>query len=314
MSALEAAVALAIPDPRKQPVPPSWCENVALPAIAETTDWNALDEYEGRLRAVASYIDSFEGDILEFEKALRIVEKRRGELLDKKFSRSKTFHPEESAAVQSRWRSIAANWETVWPVIRDAKTRREVTQAAVLRLVTPPRHLSVVQSPDAPPAAGSYGVVVADPPWQYDNRATRGAAEDHYPTMTLDELRALPAGAWAAPQSHLYLWTTNGFLREAFTILDAWGFTYKTTLVWVKPQIGMGNYFRSSTEYVLFGVKGSLRTLDSNQRNWFEAPRGRHSKKPGCFFDLVEKCSAGPYLEMFAREKRLGWDVWGNEA
>ena len=99
-------------------------------------------------------------------------------------------------------------------------------------------------------------------------------------------------------------------------MLAAWGFTYKTTLVWVKPQIGMGNYFRSSAEYVLFGIRGKLRTRDCNQSNWFEAPRGKHSEKPGRFFDLVERASYPPYLEMFARQRRLNpeWDYWGNEA
>lgn len=163
---------------------------------------------------------------------------------------------------------------------------------------------------------GTFATIVADPPWQYDNKATRGAAEDHYPTMSLGELCELPVATWSAEQSHLYLWTTNGFLREAFDVLASWGFTYKTTLVWVKPQIGMGNYFRSSSEYVLFGIRGGLRTRDCNQPNWFQAPRTQHSKKPGVFFDLVETASYPPYLEMFARQRRLNpeWDYWGNEA
>lgn len=163
---------------------------------------------------------------------------------------------------------------------------------------------------------GVYRTICADPPWQYGNTSTRGAAEDHYPTMSVAELCDLNVAERAADEAHLYLWTTNGFLREAFQVMDAWGFEYKTTLVWAKPQIGMGNYFRSSTEYVLFGVRGGLRTLDCNQRNWFEAKRARHSKKPAKFFEIVETASPGPYLEMFARERRLNpdWDYWGNEA
>lgn len=174
---------------------------------------------------------------------------------------------------------------------------------------------AVAEPPPLPD--GIYRTICADPPWQYGNTSTRGAAEDHYPTMTVEALCELPVAEWVDEQAHLYLWTTNGFLRESFDVLAAWGFEYKTTLVWVKPQIGMGNYFRSSTEYVLFGVRGGLRTIDCNQRNWFEASRGRHSKKPGYFFDLVEKVSPGPYLEMFARERRLSereWNYWGNEA
>jgi N6-adenosine-specific RNA methylase IME4 len=188
--------------------------------------------------------------------------------------------------------------------------RDVVAQALPLREEPPPAE----PLPDL--SVGTYRTIVADPPWQYGNTSTRGAAEDHYATMSIEELCAIPVREWSALESHLYLWTTNGFLREAFDVMDAWGFTYKTTLVWVKPQIGMGNYFRSSSEYVLFGVLGGLRTKDCNQRNWFEAPRGKHSKKPGLFFDIVETASHAPYLEMFARDRRLNpdWHYWGNEA
>jgi N6-adenosine-specific RNA methylase IME4 len=180
-----------------------------------------------------------------------------------------------------------------------------------------PAHAEVEPVGEMPPLPdGIYRTICADPPWQYGNTSTRGAAEDHYPTMSIEKLCALDVRAMAADEAHLYLWTTNGFLREAFGVMDAWGFEYKTTLVWAKPQIGMGNYFRSSTEYVLFGVRGGLRTVDCNQRNWFEAKRTRHSKKPARFFELVETASSGPYLEMFARERRLNpeWSYWGNEA
>lgn len=169
---------------------------------------------------------------------------------------------------------------------------------------------------DVPLPEDVYRTIVADPPWQYGNTSTRGAAEDHYPTMSIAQLCELPVEDWAADEAHLYLWTTNGFLREAFEVLDAWGFVYKTTLTWVKPQLGMGNYFRSSTEHILFGVRGGMKMLDSNQINWFQEKRGRHSKKPARFFDLVEKVSPGPFLEMFAREHPLDrqhWAVWGNE-
>lgn len=178
--------------------------------------------------------------------------------------------------------------------------------------------------PSAPAViTGTFRTITADPPWKYDNRATRAAAEDHYPTLTVEELKALdvdggPVRDRAADGCHLYLWTTNAFLREAFAILEAWGFEYKTCLTWVKPQLGIGNYFRSMTEHVLFGVRGTLRVLDGNQPNWFEHRRGRHSRKPDQFYDLVERVSPGPYLELFGRSDMLGsrpgWTVWGNEA
>lgn len=177
-------------------------------------------------------------------------------------------------------------------------------------------------------ATGLFSTITADPPWRYGNTSTRGAAEDHYPTMSIEELCDLDiARERSADESHLYLWATAGHLPEAFKVMEAWGFTYKTYLVWVKPQMGMGNYFRVSTELVLFGVKGGLRTNDKATKNYFEAKRSRHSAKPRAFRDLVKKSSPGPYLEMFARcrkEEMLtgcecarcedGWEVWGNQA
>lgn len=164
--------------------------------------------------------------------------------------------------------------------------------------------------PQAEPTV--FPTIVIDPPWRYDNKTTRGAAEDHYPTMDMDELRAMVLPS--ADQAHLYLWVTNPFLREGFELLDAWGFTYKTTLTWTKPQMGMGNYFRSATEHVLFAIKGGMGTDANNIMTWFSADRQRHSQKPELFYDIVEASSPGPFLEMFARRRRFGWSVWGNEA
>lgn len=179
-----------------------------------------------------------------------------------------------------------------------------------------------------PITEGEFRTFVADPPWQYGNTSTRGAAQNHYDTMTIEELCALDVvPERAAEQAHLYLWTTAGHLPQAFKVMDAWGFEYKTYLVWCKPQIGMGNYFRVSTELVLFGVKGGMRTQARDIRNWFEAKRGKHSAKPIEFHDLVEKASPGPYMELFSRCRaadmltgctcskcRLGWTVWGNQS
>lgn len=134
------SVALAIPDPRNQPVPTGWSEKAVLPVVMATEDWGALDEYEARLRAFASYVDSFSGDALEFEKALRIVEKRRGDLLGAEPRQGKQLSSSvkevaESEPTQRRWRIIARHWDELWPLIREARSRSEVTQAAVLRVV-----------------------------------------------------------------------------------------------------------------------------------------------------------------------------------
>lgn len=178
----------------------------------------------------------------------------------------------------------------------------------------PPLH--VVRTGDDHPADAptptEYPTIVIDPPWQYGNTATRGAAEDHYPTMSQDELLALMLPS--ADNAHLYLWVTNSFVREGFDLMAAWGFEYKTMLTWIKPQMGMGNYFRGSTEHVLFGIKGTLPTQRNDVMTWFKADRTRHSAKPESFYDLVESCSPGPHLEMFARRRRMGWFTWGNEA
>lgn len=164
----------------------------------------------------------------------------------------------------------------------------------------------------APPADGTYACIVIDPPWQYGNKATRGAAEDHYPTMSIDELEQLELPG--SEQAHLYLWVTNGFLAEGLHLMKVWGYEYKTVLTWCKPQIGLGNYFRNSTEHVLFGIRGGLRTLRNDVPTHFTAKRGQHSAKPDSFYDLAESCSPGPRMEMFARRRRFGWDAWGNES
>lgn len=181
-------------------------------------------------------------------------------------------------------------------------------------------------APVVPPPVinGEFRTFVADPPWQYGNTAARGAAENHYGTMTIEELSALDVVPnHAAADAHLYMWTTSSHLPRAFDVMAAWGFEYKTYLVWVKPQIGMGNYFRTCTELVLFGVRGSMRTQARDIRNWFEAPRQKHSAKPAEFHDLVIKASPGPYMEMFSRCRgdgcrcakcRYGWATWGNQS
>lgn len=174
----------------------------------------------------------------------------------------------------------------------------------------------------SPPRAGEYRTVVSDPPWRYDNSSTRGAAEDHYLTMSIAELKRLPVAEWIAPSAHLYLWTTTNFLERAFSVMRAWGFEYVTNLVWVKPQMGMGNYFRISHEHILFGASlPRKRTQVKDVKSWFKEPRAKHSAKPESFYDLVERSSEGPYLDMFGRppeqlSARLNgaWDLWGLEA
>jgi N6-adenosine-specific RNA methylase IME4 len=178
-----------------------------------------------------------------------------------------------------------------------------------------------------------YHTIVADPPWHVtagplngregfiDARSAPTRALG-YPSMTVDEIIALPVRTFAADEAHLYLWTINRYIREAFRVIEAWGFRYSTTLVWAKRPMGggLGGAFGITTEFVLFCRRGHLRPLTKIHGTWFDWKRpydhrGKpcHSAKPPAFIDMVEQVSPGPRLEMFARSNRLGWDTWGNE-
>jgi N6-adenosine-specific RNA methylase IME4 len=159
-----------------------------------------------------------------------------------------------------------------------------------------------------------YPCIYADPPWPYGNHATSGAAQKHYECMSIDALCALPIARLAAPDAHLHLWVTNSFLREGLQLLAAWGFDYRSTFVWVKPTIGMGNYWRVSHEFLLTSIRGNAKRFrDHNLRSRKEYPRGEHSAKPEEVRSMLEQASPGPYLELFGRKPAARWAVWGNE-
>ena len=162
-------------------------------------------------------------------------------------------------------------------------------------------------------AGRRFGTIYADPPWFYGNQSTRAATSDHYGGLTVAELCAMPVAELATDKSHCHLWTTNGFLRDAFDVLEAWGFEYKSTFVWVKPQMGIGNYWRVSHEFMLLGVRGGLTFADRGQMSWLECERGRHSAKPEKVRHIIEKVSPGPFLELFGRSPAPGWTVWGTQ-
>lgn len=173
---------------------------------------------------------------------------------------------------------------------------------------------------------GHFATLLADPPWQFQNRTGKVAPEHQrllrYPTLSLDEIAALPAAELSADSAHLYLWVPNALLAEGLQVMTAWGFAYKSNLVWYKVRRdggpdgrGVGFYFRNVTELVLFGVRGSMRTLAPGRRqvNLLAARKREHSRKPEELYELIEQCSPGPYLELFARFERPGWVQWGNE-
>lgn len=169
---------------------------------------------------------------------------------------------------------------------------------------------------------GPYSTITADPPWDHREgfpinawRRTGSIARRTklpYSAMSLDEIAALPVAELAADNAHLYLWTTNRYIRNAYGVAESWGFRPSQLVTWCKPVVGVGpgGAFASTSEFVVFARRGtpSARRAPST---WFQWPRGVHSAKPAAFYDLVEQVSPGPYVELFAREPRLGWDHWG---
>lgn len=173
-----------------------------------------------------------------------------------------------------------------------------------------------------------FATVLADPPWQFQNRTGKMAPEhkrlSRYPTMSLREICGLPVETIVAETAHLYLWVPNALLPDGLKVMENWGFSYKSNIIWYKirkdggpDRRGVGFYFRNVTEVLLFGVRGkNARTLKlgRTQENIISSQKREHSRKPDEQYALIEGCSNGPRLEMFARGPRLGWSVWGNQS
>lgn len=174
----------------------------------------------------------------------------------------------------------------------------------------------------------TYKTIYADPPWQFQNRTGKVAPEHRrlrrYDTMSLQEIKQLPVSEVADEKSHLYLWVPNALLPEGLEVMRAWGFDYKTNIVWEKVRgdgqpdgRGVGFYFRNVTEILLFGIRGSnnrTRQAGRSQVNLVRSMKREHSRKPDEIISIIEACSSAPYLELFARGDRTGWDMWGNQA
>jgi N6-adenosine-specific RNA methylase IME4 len=173
---------------------------------------------------------------------------------------------------------------------------------------------------------GRYGTILADPPWQFQNKTGKVAPEhrrlNRYSTMKLSEIMNLPVASLAAEESHLYLWVPNALLPQGLEVMKKWGFKYKTNIVWHKIRKdggpdgrGVGFYFRNTTEMILFGIRGRLRTLQAGRKqvNIIRSRKREHSRKPDELYDIIKACSPGPYLELFARGERPGWAQWGDE-
>ncbi len=173
-----------------------------------------------------------------------------------------------------------------------------------------------------------FSTIYADPPWRFQNRTGKVAPENkklnRYETMDLEEIKSMPVSEIAADKSHLYLWVPNALLPDGLEVMKAWGFEYKGNIIWEKVRKdgqpdgrGVGFYFRNVTEILLFGIKGDKnRTLAParSQVNLIRTQKREHSRKPDEIIPIIESCSPGPFIELFARGDREGWTMWGNQA
>ena len=203
-----------------------------------------------------------------------------------------------------------------------------VAHRTIVRSESGPRLAAVARVSDHPlQIPGEFGAILADPPWRFINRTGKVAPEhrrlSRYDTLTVDEIKGLPVRSLAATESHLYLWVPNALLADGLAVMDAWGYHYKANIVWHKVRKdggsdgrGVGFYFRNVTELVLFGIRGRLRTFSPARRqvNLLATRKREHSRKPDELYPIIEACSPGPYLELFARYPRDGWFAWGDEA
>jgi N6-adenosine-specific RNA methylase IME4 len=197
------------------------------------------------------------------------------------------------------------NGETTINKVYSEITKKETKQAVVEKINAEP----------PPVPEGPFRVIAIDPPWSYENRADDAThrAANPYPSMSLDAIKALPVSSIAHEDCILWLWTTNAHMRVAFEVLDAWGFTYKTILTWVKDRMGTGDWLRGRTEHCLMAVRGKPTVTLGNQTTVIEGPLREHSRKPESFYLLVESLCPGSKVELFARQPREGWAQHGGE-
>lgn len=303
-------------------------------AVASTVD--EVKEVRDKAEAMRAYAKQA-GESLEMQNQCAVLklraERKIGEMLiaDPDYGRGKKSHTTcdfgLTRGVATRSQSIASLPADDFENYIDAtvSARRELTTAGALKLAKKIKVAARASEPvaiiegvstslDEIAASGNkFGCIYADPPWDYDNQGTRAATGNHYGTMSIDELCDMPVADFAADDAHLHLWTTNAFIFDCQRIMEAWGFTYKSMLVWVKPDMGIGNYWRVQHEFLLLGVRGSTPFRDKNLPSWIEHKRLGHSTKPHVFREAVEKVSPGPRIELFARNDHPGWVSWGNE-
>ncbi|TWP34432.1 methyltransferase [Leekyejoonella antrihumi] len=165
------------------------------------------------------------------------------------------------------------------------------------------------------PAPRRFKTILADPPWDVQQKGALGA-QAHYQLMTLDQIKAMPVADLVSEDAHCWLWVTNATLRAGYDVLEAWGFTPRSPLTWIKPRIGLGRYLRNATEHLILGTRGDAPVHFRAQPTWMFAPLQEHSHKPEEQYAVIERISEGPFLELFARRRPpsdAAWSVWGNQ-
>jgi len=296
-------------------------EKRVIDVVNRLKDIDECEEWRAGARALEAYLRDKELQ-RPMLGAQRRIEGRIGQLLNEKSkggrgkkTRSHDYGFFRDTLIDFRLLGRALAGEGELTADEWQKTRRALVALVRLRLglmpITPP-------IPD-----GTYHCIVIDPPWQLDTgpgfvdgTIAHGHDALEYDQMSIDAIRALDIPSLAAPDAHLYLWTTNRYVEDAYMLVRAWDFKPSALLVWCKkPQgIGLGDTFRQTAEFVLFARRGHLPARRIVERTWFEWPRGRHSVKPDAFYELVESVTPEPYLDMFARRARKNWTVWGAEA
>lgn len=307
--------------------------DAAKASLDKASSIDEVKEIRDKAEALRAYAKQTKAGLFMQNQCCEIklrAERRGGEILSEQFPHGGDRRSESRLQGETlkdiginktqshRWQTIAAMPERAFEEkIKDAKSReaeltgKEMYRAAKQSVAVTRPCKSIEESL----GDNKFGCIYADPPWPYGNQGTRNATDNHYPTMAIEDIAAMPVKDYAADDAQLHLWTTNAFLFDSKAIMEAWGFAYKSMLVWVKPDMGMGNYWRVSHEFLLLGVRGRAAFPDDcrNIMSWVELPRGRHSEKPYRFRELVERVSQGPRLELFGRKEAKGWTVWGNE-
>lgn len=294
-------------------------ERRVIEAIADVDDLSELAEWRAQAAALEAYLRGRELQ-RPMLGAARRIEGRIGQLLGERTSggRGQKGPHADSIERQRReeFRLLGRALSGDCPLTEEEwrKSRRALVAVVRQKLGLMP------ETPELPD--GQFACVVADPPWTldsgpdvFDGTGESGHDALAYAQMSLGDISSLDVKSLAAPDAHLYLWTTNRYLRHSYEIAEEWGFKPSVVLVWCKTPrgVGLGDTYRLTTEYVLFGRRGNLPHARVVPTTWFSWPRGRHSAKPDGFYAMVESVTPGPYVDLFARAPREGWTVWGNE-